>query len=333
MSDEYLWDRSGPRDPEVERLERLLGRLQSATPEPDWLHERAPRMHVGAPLLALAAALILACGAALWTARRPVEPAWSVTRVDGTPVIGARKLTGAGQLAVGEQLTTDDRSRASVAVADVGRLDIAPDTQIRLVGTRGGRHRVALDRGTVHATIWAPPGEVVVDTPASSAVDLGCAYTLSVAPDGAGVIEVEVGWVGFEFNGREAFIPAGARCATRPRVGPGTPYYDALDQRARDALAVIDFGAPADTAREAAIAAVISAARREDAMTVWHLLGRVPAGDRDQVFDALARLVPPPAGVTREGIRNGDRAMRDRWWDALDLGTSSWWRMWEREWR
>ncbi len=224
MSDEYLWDRSGPRDPEVERLERLLGRLQSATPEPDWLHERAPRMHVGAPLLALAAALILACGAALWMARRPVEPAWSVTRVDGTPVIGARRLTGAGQLAVGELLTTDDRSRASVAVADVGRLDIAPDTQIRLVGTRGGRHRVALDRGTVHATIWAPPGEVVVDTPASTAVDLGCAYTLSVAPDGAGVIEVEVGWVGFEFNGREAFIPAGARCATRPRVGPGTPY-------------------------------------------------------------------------------------------------------------
>ena len=29
MSDEYLWDRSGPPDPEIERLEGLLGRLQA----------------------------------------------------------------------------------------------------------------------------------------------------------------------------------------------------------------------------------------------------------------------------------------------------------------
>lgn len=333
MSDEYLWNRSGPPDPEIERLERLLGRLRTTPAAPEWPAQLAPRTRVAGPLLALAAGLILACAAAIWTIGRIAEPSWSVVRVDGTPVVGARKLTGAGQLAVGELLVTDDRSRASVAVADVGRLDVAPDTRIRLVGTRDGRHRLSLDRGTVHATIWAPPGEVVVDTPASTAVDLGCAYTLSVAPDGAGVIEVEVGWVGFEFNGREAFIPAGARCATRPRVGPGTPYYDELDRSAREALAVIDFGEPDDRARRAALATVIAAAKREDAMTVWHLLTRVPTADRDQVFDALAHLVPPPAGVTREGIRNGDRVMRDRWWDALELGTSSWWRLWEHEWR
>jgi hypothetical protein len=68
-------------------------------------------------------------------------------------------------------------------------------------------------------------------------------------------------------------------------------------------------------------------------MTLWHLLSRVPTEDRGLVFDALATLVAPPGGVTRDGIRRGDRAMRDRWWDALDLGTSSWWRTWERQWR
>ena len=68
-------------------------------------------------------------------------------------------------------------------------------------------------------------------------------------------------------------------------------------------------------------------------MTLWHLLARVPAEDRDTVFDALSRLVPPPATVTREGIRAGNRAMRDAWWDTLGLGTSSWWRIWERSWR
>ena len=29
MSDDYLWDRSGPPDADVERLERLLGTLRS----------------------------------------------------------------------------------------------------------------------------------------------------------------------------------------------------------------------------------------------------------------------------------------------------------------
>src|SRR5258705_12543581 len=35
MSDDYLWDGSGPPDPDVERLERMLGRLRSTAVIPD----------------------------------------------------------------------------------------------------------------------------------------------------------------------------------------------------------------------------------------------------------------------------------------------------------
>lgn len=355
MSDQYLWDRSGPPDPDVERLERLLGRLQTTPPMPAWrraAEAAAPGTAWRAaplgtewralPFLAAAAALVVACGASLWLTRQSGDAlswsaswsaSWSVVRVAGRPVVGASGLSGAGRLAVGEWLQTDGQSRASVAIADIGRLDVEPDTRLRLIASRAGSHRLALEHGTVHAAIWAPPGQFVVDTPASTAVDLGCAYTLSVSSDGAGTIDVEIGWVGFEYAGREAFIPAGARCATRPRVGPGTPYYADLDEQARQALTTLDFGVPGEVDRRQALATVIASARPRDAMTLWHLLSRVPPEDRDVVFDALARLVPPPASVTREGIRAGNRAMRDRWWDALDLGTSSWWRMWERSWR
>ena len=37
-------------------------------------------------------------------------------------------------------------------------------------------------------------------------------------------ISVTTGWVGFEWRGRESFIPAGAVCLTRKSLGPGTPY-------------------------------------------------------------------------------------------------------------
>src|SRR5260370_16366099 len=85
--------------------------------------------------------------------------------------------------------------------------------------------RPALELGTIHAAIWAPPGEFVVDTPSATAVDLGCAYTLHVNDDGSGTLRTTLGWVGFHKDGRDSFIPAGAMCTTRPVHGPATPHF------------------------------------------------------------------------------------------------------------
>ena len=160
-----------------------------------------------------------------------------------------------------------------------------------------------MPHGLVHAFIWAPPGQFVIDTPSSRAVDLGCAYTLEVQPDGRGLIEVTAGWVAFEHAGRESFIPAGARCATRAGVGPGTPYMIDAPPALAEALALLDFGPASGPARAAALSRVLAAARPDDAVTLWHLLARVPAADRGAVFDVLAGLVPPPRGRHARGHR------------------------------
>ena len=93
----------------------------------------------------------------------------------------------------------------------------------------------------MHATIWAPPNQFFVETPSTLAVDLGCAYTLTVDDEGAGLVSVLVGWVGFKWRDRESFIPAGSSCATRPRIGPGTPYNERVSPAYREALSTIDF--------------------------------------------------------------------------------------------
>lgn len=335
MSDEYLWNRSGPVDPEVERLERLLGRLRSTPPEPDWKRVEAATAGSRPSLffLAAAAVLVLASAATLRLAIGEPPASWSVVRVSGEPTVGDTRVAGSARLGVGEWLSTDADSSASVAIGTVGRLDVDPATRLRLLSARDGDQRVSLVQGTVHAVVWAPPGQFVVETPASTAVDLGCAYTLSVSSDGTGLIDVSLGWVGFEHAGREAFIPAGARCATRPGAGPGTPYYADAPEALIRALGVLDVPDAGRGARATALDTVLARARARDALTLWHLLSRVPVEDRDGVYDTLARLAPPPLGVTREGIRRGDRAMRDAWWAELGLGTSDWWRMWERKWR
>jgi hypothetical protein len=163
-------------------------------------------------------------------------------------------------------------------------------------------------------------------------VDLGCAYTLQVDDSGAGMLKTTLGWVGFKLSDREAFIPAGAVCATRPKVGPGTPYFEDASAPFCEALEKFDFGAGAAEQRSTEIGVIVREARERDALTLWHLLARVDEGDRGRVYDKLAALVPPPTGVTREGIMRRDQAMLDAWWDQLGLGNVSLWRKWERAW-
>jgi hypothetical protein len=85
---------------------------------------------------------------------------------------------------------------------------------------------------------------------------------------------------------------------------------------------------PPDTSM--ALALVLNQSTERDEVTLWHLLSRVPPGQRDGVFDRLATFAPPPPSVTREGIRDGNRQMLDAWWDALGLGSTSLWRTWSQ---
>jgi hypothetical protein len=74
MSDNYLWDKSGETDAEVERLERLLGRFQYQ-PSPLNLPEAAPRRAFSPKLFAAAAAVVLALGIGLWLGLRYYQQA------------------------------------------------------------------------------------------------------------------------------------------------------------------------------------------------------------------------------------------------------------------
>jgi hypothetical protein len=130
--------------------------------------------------------------------------------------------------------------------------------------------------------------------------------------------------VGFEQDGHESWVPAGAECVTRAGKQPGTPYFvDAADPF-RAALARVDFEHD-----QAVLDAVLALARPRDALTLWHLLPKTTGAAQGRVYDRLANLAPSPSGVTREGVLKGDRQMLDRWWDVLGYGDSSFWRIWK----
>jgi FecR protein len=348
MTDDYLWEGSGTPDPEVERLESVLAEFRhverplvqategSMTP----IKRRGVLLRMPwLSRLSAAAVILLAISLGILFSRRARNnvpgsgPSWNVANLEGSPQIGSQPVLlnqSTAKLYVGQTLTTNASSRAALSENDLGEIQIDPNSRVRLLQTDPSHKHLQLEVGTIHAAIWAPPGQFVVDTPSAVAVDLGCAYTLQVAPDGSGTIRTTLGWVGFQLNGRDSFIPAGAMCSTRPKVGPGVPYFEDASESFREALHTFDQAGPSSDSASTALSIVLSKARPRDGLTLWHLLSRTSGPARAQVYVRFADLVPPPSGVTREGILALDPHMLELYWNALDLGDISLWRFWEQ---
>jgi hypothetical protein len=279
---------------------------RAAAPDSIWLAIEAaldrPRTRHARPaapwrLAFAAAAVLLLIATAWWMVARRAQTRWAVTRLAGTTV---------SDIGAGEWISTDAVSRARVRVGTIGSVEVEPNTRLRLVAARPDEHRFELARGSIHATITAPPRLFFVNTAAGTAVDLGCEYTLSTDDDGAGILRVTRGWVAFEWKGLESLVPAGAICRTRPQAGPGVPYFEDAPVELQQAL---EGKGPLDV--------ILDTARVRDTLTLWHLLQRLDPVDRARVYDRIAVLTPVPAGVSRDRALALDPETLKRWKDEL----------------
>jgi FecR protein len=299
MSEEYLWDRTGAPDPEIERLEGLLGRFG---------YREKPRVHVMRRWMALAASLVLLSGG-VYMANRSAPTQWTA---EGR------------QISEGQTMTTGATGELVLRSEFVGEVRLAPNSQLKMMRGADEEQRLALQRGTMHALIWAPPARFSVDTPSARTIDLGCAYNLTVNGDGSGLVSVETGWVAFQAGSSESFIPAGAACRTRPRSGPGIPYFQDASEELRDGLGRWD----RSNGKEG-LDSVLASARARDGISLWHLAVRTSGKDRELVVTRFAGLVP---GIDAEGLMRGKGTAIDGAWNALGLGGTDWWRSWKHRW-
>lgn len=280
------------------------------------------RVGIWRPQLAAVAAavLVFVLLGGFWWYQQESKPFWQVARLDGSPRVGTLEITESGRLPVGEWLETDSTSRAKIQVATIGQVEIDPNTRVRLLETKPTEHRLELLRGRMSAHIWAPPRLFFVDTPSAVAADLGCAYTLEVNDAGDALLHVTSGWVALELKDRESIVPAGAACATRPGIGPGTPYFEDASANFREALAKFDF---IDQTSNGSLDVMLLESRPRDTLTLWHLLSRVEGEKRERVYERMVLLAPPPKSITRQGVLQLDQAMLLNWKDDLTKVWSS----------
>ena len=302
MNEEYLWDRSGAPDPQVQELEALLAPLRRTSE----LREPQPRRSAWMPL-SIAASVGIIGLLMLQTG------SLTATRWDVRTLAGRVDLT---TLPAGEWLATDSSSIAQLTLPSTGKIEVEPNSRIRVLPSHKGDFAISLTRGMLRATIWAPPGEFSVETPSATAIDLGCIYTVQTDEAGNGFVRVDAGWVVLEEHGRESFIPGGAVCRMRRGRGPGIPYIETAAEPLK--RLVTDFDETGST--KLLRSGLVSAARSDD-VTLWHLLRRVPQAERRLVYNRLCSLVPPVAS-----LKPSDE---DAIWRTLRYGDADWWRKWK----
>lgn len=247
-------------------------------------------------------------------AQNDLPSAWNVEAIAGTPKAGNRTIIKNGKLTVGETLETDANSRAKIQVANIGQVEISPNSRVQLIKTNSKEHRLSLERGILQAKILAPPRLFIVDTPSAVAVDLGCEYTLEVDEEGSSKLHVTSGFVALEKSGRESIVPAGASALTKKGKGLGTPFSDDSSAELQNALYKFDFANGGDEALQT----IIKESNLYDSLTLWHLLSSVSNDEREKVFDALAAHVKPPPEITKQGVLRLNKKMLAAWWKEIE---------------
>ena len=233
------------------------------------------------------------------------------TAIDSWPVRGAAKIK------VGEWIETGSSSSAKVRIGEIGMVEIGPGTRLRVAAASPLEHRLTLARGEIHAKILAPPKLFFVDTASATAEDLGCEYSLKTDQDGTGVLQVTLGWVSFQWRGLESLVPAGAKCRTRPRTGPGVPALTTPEELIHALETLEAKFDPAGQYSDPSLDVILRVARVRDTLTLWHLLSRTELSDRERIYDRIAALSPVPKDISRDKVLQLDQNTLTRWREDL----------------
>lgn len=325
---EYLWDpQSRVVDPPIAALEKSLQRFRfdAATPAP--MHWRSPSRWTRFRAPAVAAAVLLAGVTTLLM--RPAK--WSV-RAEGVVTVANARVTSSTRLRPGEVLVTGAGSAARVKVGSIGEVQLGAGSSMRLESADVTGHRFTLERGEVHARIWAKPRFFEVATARVRAIDLGCVYTIRVDERGAASVEVYYGAVELVDQQGTTLVPAGNAAGT-DSSGGSVPWPLASTPAFRAAAVMLSSGARDNVA----LAALLGGADVRATITLWHLLPRVDPAFREPIAARLAALVPPPAGAAMEGVLRLDADAMSVWEGALrphwDAEPGNPWRKFLIKWR
>ena len=272
-------------------------------------------------LAAIAAIAMLAILSGIISFRKipPIasRPGWEVAQVEGAPTIGSRSIQGPGakgKLEVGQLLVTNANSRASITVAEIGEIQVDPDRAFDFCKPAATTNAFSSKRERFTQQFGRRPANSSwTHHPLSPLISVACTRSKSSPTVQAFFAPHSAGWASIckdvILSSRPApFVQRAAVSALAHRIFRTRP--NLFTARSPNWIRLTD-----SEARSSALQTILSQARKEDALSLWHLLSRTEGPTRAGLA-RFAALVPPPQGVTRDGVLRLDQ-------QQLDLGGTS----------
>jgi len=237
----------------------------------------------------------------------------------GSMTCGGQRAV-AGDLPVGQWLeTTSDDATANLALGGIGQIALHGPTKLRISMTSPTQQRLELASGAITAKVSAPPRLFVVDTPTSTAVDLGCEYELSTAPGVGTTLKVTKGAVSLESKRGALYVPA-----TYSVTGDGLPVYEHATDKVRifaKSVGQEDLSRPAGDPTRLPVRPIVQqladAAGPRDRVTLWNAINRTDGNDRAALVARLEQLAPLPDPALHAKVLAGDADAMDIWLDVF----------------
>src|ERR1051326_5027313 len=137
LGPDYLWDRSGPADPEILRLETLLSSYRMAegplrVPQPEIRGLSVRAWPLG---FAFAACAVIVLVLFAYRSFNTARTGWQFVAEQGHPDVEGRSMRS-GVLHVGQSLETTSGELVRMQVASIGEVEIGDQSQVQLVESR-----------------------------------------------------------------------------------------------------------------------------------------------------------------------------------------------------
>jgi ferric-dicitrate binding protein FerR (iron transport regulator) len=311
---------------ELAKLEAKLAVFAHDAPLRELPTRRAP-VRRRWPMASLGATVAAAAALFVWLGSRRDIPNGPCARAHGfafSLAAGSMTCGGhravAGELPIGQWLeTTGDDARASLTIANIGQIAIHGAAKLRIAQMGPTQQRLELASGAISAKVTAPPRLFIVDTPSSSAVDLGCEYELSTDHSVGTTLKVTRGAVSLESKRGALYVPA-----TFSVTGDGLPVYEHATMKVRLSAAAVGnedllrpSGDPMRLPVRPNVQALTDAAGPDDRVTLWNAINRTDGNDRAALVAKLEELAPLPDPALHAKVLAGDADAMDIWLDVF----------------
>jgi len=274
--------------------------------------KRPSQIDFAKALLIILPVILIIVGYYIYDMQKNNSP-WNVQLIDGTITINGM-ANNSEKILEGESLNTDSKSRIFVHVPQVGKLQIDTNTTIVIEKAKDGNNRVVLKRGSIKIINSALMPDLTIVLNSSFISDHGGVFSVAADESDNIKVNVEFGFVEIRYKNESYFVKEGYICEIKNSFRPGTPYRINASDSLKNEVEKFDY----ENGGDDSIQKIISAANKEDMLTLLALIPNASRLQRQILFQIVANHFPPPADITSAGIYNADSEMLNKWWEEIE---------------